>query len=171
MKLDDILAVSGKPGLFKLLAQSRNGLIAESLLDGKRLPISSTQQVSALKDIAIYTYYKEVPLTEVFGLIAKLPETEIPTKKSSGAEFHDFFQKILPDYDQERVYTSDIKKVVNWYTSLSSAGVLTETEEASVEVANEVALEETVEQDVNQEVEAVSAELAETDAESEPKSE
>jgi hypothetical protein len=166
MKLEDILAVSGKPGLFKLLAQSRNGLIAESLLDGKRLPISSTQQVSALKDIAIYTYDKEVPLTEVFGLMAKLADSEIPNKKSSGAEFHDFFLKILPDYDQERVYTSDIKKVINWYTSLSASGLLAESEaEASVEEVAEV---------VSEKAEADQEALEETampDSEAEPKAE
>jgi hypothetical protein len=134
--LEEILAISGKPGLYKMIAQSRNGLIAESLLDGKRTPVSASQQVSSLNDIAIYTYTEELPLAEVFEKIHNRDQgLSVPTKKSTGEELKAFFLEILPDYDQERVYTSDIKKVASWYTLLLEAGILsfeedkTETDE------------------------------------------
>lgn len=133
MNLEGILAISGKPGLYKLVSQTRGGILVESLTDKKRFPIAATAQVSALSDIAIYTYTTEVPLTEVFTKIAE-KENMGPTikPKSSADELKGFFSEILEDYDEDRVYVSDIKKVASWYNQLQANGMIDlEKEEAS----------------------------------------
>jgi len=111
--------VAGKPGLFKLIAQNKGGVVVESLLDGKRTSIPATANVSSLGDIAIYTYEEEVPLREVFKAMAAVTEgEEALSHKSSKNELEDFFGEVLPKFDQERVYASDIKKVVQWFNIL-----------------------------------------------------
>jgi len=111
--------VAGKPGLFKLIAQNKGGVVVESLLDGKRTSIPATANVSSLGDIAIYTYEEEVPLREVFKAMAAVTEgKEALSHKSSKNELEDFFGEALPKFDQERVYASDIKKVVQWFNIL-----------------------------------------------------
>jgi len=111
--------VAGKPGLFKLIAQNKGGVVVESLLDGKRTSIPATANVSSLGDIAIYTYEEEVPLREVFKAMAAVTEgKEALSHKSSKNELEDFFGEVLPKFDQERVYASDIKKVVQWFNIL-----------------------------------------------------
>tara|TARA_B100000927_G_scaffold202380_1_gene164022 strand:- start:1120 stop:1527 length:408 start_codon:yes stop_codon:yes gene_type:complete len=119
MGLSTVLSVAGKPGLFKLIAQNKGGVIVESLLDGKRISIPATANVSSLGDIAIYTYEEEVPLREVFKAMASVTEgREAISHKSRKDELEDFFGEILPKFDQERVYASDIKKVVQWFNIL-----------------------------------------------------
>ena len=119
MGLQTVLSVAGKPGLFKLIARNKGGVVVESLLDGKRTSISATANVSSLGDIAIYTYDKEVPLREVFQAMAAATEgKEALSHKSSKDELEDFFGEVLPKFDQERVYASDIKKVVQWFNIL-----------------------------------------------------
>jgi len=119
MGLQTVLSVAGKPGLFKLIARNKGGVVVESLLDGKRTSISATANVSSLGDIAIYTYDKEVPLREVFQAMASATEgKEALSHKSSKDELEDFFGEVLPKFDQERVYASDIKKVVQWFNIL-----------------------------------------------------
>lgn len=119
MGLQKVLSVAGKPGLFKLIARNKGGVVVESLLDGKRTSISATANVSSLGDIAIYTYDKEVPLREVFQAMASATEgKEALSHKSSKDELEDFFGEVLPKFDQERVYASDIKKVVQWFNIL-----------------------------------------------------
>ena len=119
MDLRTVLSVSGKPGLFKLIAHQKNGVVVESLLDGKRTAISANANVSSLGDIAIYTYEEEVPLREVFKAMAAVTEgKEALSHKSSKNELEDFFGEVLPKFDQERVYASDIKKVVQWFNIL-----------------------------------------------------
>ncbi|MBL4744934.1 MAG: DUF5606 domain-containing protein [Flavobacteriaceae bacterium] len=120
MDLKKIVAVSGKPGLYEIKAQSKGGIIVESLLDGKRFPITVTHNVSVLNDIAIYTYEEEVPLREIFKTIFEKEQgaTTI-THKSSSKELTTYFSEILPNYDAERVYASNIKKVIQWYNLLS----------------------------------------------------
>ena len=120
MSLEKIVAVTGKPGLFEIISQSKGGLIVESLIDKKRLPINAMHNVSVLNDIAIYTYEEEVPLRSVLKTIADKHENkEAISHKESNANLTSFFSEILPDYDEERVYTSNIKKVIQWYNLLA----------------------------------------------------
>lgn len=119
MKFKDILAISGKPGLYQFVSQGRNGIIVEAIADKKRMAVSTSTKVSGLDDIAIYTSTEEVPLKQVFVKIyEKENGAETISHKSSNDELKVFFENILPDYDKERVYTSDIKKLVNWYNLL-----------------------------------------------------
>ena len=122
MSLKKIVAVSGKPGLFKIISQSKGGLIVESLIDNKKIPINAIHNVSVLNDIAIYTYEEEVPLRTVLKTIAeKHANKEAISHKESNADLTSFFSEVLPNYDEERVYTSNIKKVVQWYNLLAKA--------------------------------------------------
>ena len=125
MNLEGILSIGGKPGLYKLVAQSRGGVIVESLNGDKRFPVTQASNVSALKDIAIYTYNEEVPLQEVF---VKIAEKENYGKaidhKSNPAELKAYLEEVLPEYDQERVYNSDIKKLFQWYNLLQEQGLI-----------------------------------------------
>lgn len=119
MKIEKIVAIGGKPGLFEIKSQTKNGVIVESLLDQKRTPINSVQNISALSDIAIYTYEGETALREVFTNIHLKEEGQkaIDHKSPSG-DLKNYFLEVLPNYDEERVYTSNIKKVIQWYNIL-----------------------------------------------------
>ena len=133
MELRTVLSIAGKPGLFKLVAPTKGGVVVESLLDGKRTSISASANVSSLGDIAIYTYEEEVPLREVFkAMSAATGGKEALSHKSSKGELEDFFGEVLPKFDQERVYASDIKKIVQWFNILAKnelLAILDETEE------------------------------------------
>lgn len=119
MKLEEIIAVTGKPGLYKIIAQSKASIIAESLIDHKRFPITATHNISVLDNIAIYTYEEEVPLKLVFKAIFEKEEgKECISHKESNNKLIAYFSEILPDYDDERVYASNIKKVLQWYNLL-----------------------------------------------------
>ncbi len=119
MEFNKIIAVTGKPGLFEVVSQTKTGIIVESLTDKKRIPILSTHNVSLLENIAIFTYDEEVPLLTVFKTISeKESGKETISHKESGAKLSSFFSEILPEYDQERVYTSNIKKIIQWYNAL-----------------------------------------------------
>jgi hypothetical protein len=143
MNLTGIIAIAGKPGLYKVLAQSKNGLIVESLIDGKRIPAYATHKVSALEDISIYTYSEDVPLSEVFKAVYdKEKGGEAIAHNSKPDELRDYLMTILPEYDQERVYPSDLKKLFSWYNLLHKSGNLILKEEeveakAEVEEAKE----------------------------------
>ena len=116
MSLEKILTISGKPGLYQLQNQTRNGFLAISLIDGKKISVSARQNVSILAEIAIYTLTKELPLSEVFTKIFdKEKGGEAISHKSTKDELEEYFFEILPDYDEDRVYPSDIKKIVQWY--------------------------------------------------------
>lgn len=135
MSLEKILAISGKPGLYELKTQTRNGFVAESLSDGKKISVSLRHNVSLLSEIAIYTYTEEVPLGAVLEKV-KEKESGAATSvnhKDSKTVLADYFSGILPDYDQDRVYPSDIKKVIQWYNLLHSKGMTDFTAEASSE--------------------------------------
>lgn len=124
MSLDKVLAISGKPGLYELKAQTRGGFVAEALADGKKLSVSVRHNVSMLSEIAIYTYTEEVPLREVFQKIAEKEDgKEAISHKESKAKLEEYFKEILPEYDEDRVYVSDIKKVFQWYNILIGAGM------------------------------------------------
>jgi hypothetical protein len=123
MKLDKVLSISGKPGLYELKAQTRGGFVAESMLDGKKISVNMRHNVSLLSEIAIYTYTEEVPLREVFKKIyEKENGGEAISHKESKAKLEDYFSEVLPDYDEDRVYVSDIKKIIQWYNLLMSKG-------------------------------------------------
>ena len=126
MSIQKILAISGKPGLFELKIQTRTGFVAESLLDGKRITVSMRSNVSLLSEIAVYTYSEEVRLAEVFKAIA-VKENEGPTisHKEDDAKLKSYFREVLPEFDEDRVYTSDIKKIFNWYNLLQPKGLVT----------------------------------------------
>lgn len=129
MNLDKILAISGKPGLYALKVQTRTGFVAESLVDGKKITVGLRSNVSLLSEISMYTYTAEKPLAEVMRSIAKKENNgQTPAFKDDKAQLTAYFLEILPDYDQDRVYASDIKKVINWYNVLQSKG-LTSAEE------------------------------------------
>ncbi|MFW6019336.1 MAG: DUF5606 domain-containing protein [Bacteroidales bacterium] len=123
--LTEILAISGKSGLFKMVAQAKNSIIVESLEDGKRLPVHSTQTVSSLEEISIFTETEDMPLKDVFKRIyEKTGGEKAPSPKASSGELKKFMEEAVPEYDKERVYISDIKKVMKWYNKLHEADML-----------------------------------------------
>ena len=124
MSLDKILAISGKPGLYELKVQTRTGFVAESLLDGKRITVGIRHNVSVLSEIAIYTLNDELPLGTVFEKIKQKEEGKATpiSHKDSKDKLEEYFFEVLPDYDEDRVYVSDIKKVIQWYNLLISKG-------------------------------------------------
>lgn len=125
MSLENILSVTGKPGLYLLKTKARNGFVVESLLDKKTSIIGVNQNVSVLKDISIYTYATEVPLKDVFQKIAEKEENGTAlSHKAAQSELTSYFEEVLPDYDKERVYASDIKKVLQWYNILQENALL-----------------------------------------------
>jgi len=122
MNFSKVMAISGKPGLYEILSQTKNGVIVKSLIDGKRTAVNATNNVSLLENIAIYTYAEEVPLAVVFKNIAdKENGEESISHKESNQVLTSYFSEILPDYDDERVYTSNIKKVIQWYNILAKS--------------------------------------------------
>ncbi len=127
--LKGILSVSGQSGLYKLVAESKNNIIIESLETLKRMPVHSTSKVSALEDIAIYTEKGDVPLKEIFKAISD-KENGGPalSPKASVNELKAYFEKVVPEYDKDRVYVSDIKKVLLWYNTLQNNDLLDFTE-------------------------------------------
>lgn len=143
MNLREVLSVAGKPGLYRLVAQNKNGVIVQSLLDEKRTSIPATANVSSLGDIAIYTYEEEVPLREVFKVMAeKTAGKEALSHKSSKDELEDFFGECLPNFDQDRVYHSDIKKIVQWFNLLVKNDLLGLLEEEATDAEAASDLEE-----------------------------
>lgn len=123
--LTKILSISGKPGLYKLVSTGKNLNVVESLTDGKRIPIYLTEKVIALSDVSIYTSESDVPLREVFSKIKEKENGEKSSlnSKASGKEFFAYFEEILPTYDKDKVYASDVKKIVSWYNALIAADV------------------------------------------------
>ncbi|WP_445381677.1 DUF5606 family protein [Robiginitalea sp. IMCC43444] len=125
MSLDKILSIGGKPGLYRLLTQTRSGFVAESLVDGRKLTVGLSGNVSVLSEIAIYTLEEELPLRTVFEKIKQKEngqQTEID-HKAEKIRLEEYFFEILPNYDEDRVYASDIKKIIQWYNLLISKGL------------------------------------------------
>ncbi|WP_289041320.1 DUF5606 domain-containing protein [uncultured Zobellia sp.] len=125
MSLDKILSIGGKPGLYKLVTQTRTGFVAESLIDQKRITVGMRSNVSILSEIAIYTLDEELPLRDVFLKIQvkeKGEKTSVP-HKAEKIKLEEYFFEILPNYDEDRVYASDIKKVIQWYNILHENGI------------------------------------------------
>ena len=148
MNLEKILAISGKPGLYVLQVQTRTGFVAESLADGKKITVNLKSNVSLLSEISIYTYEGEKPLSEIMQKIAdKENKGQAISHKEDNTTLIAYFKEILPDYDDERVYPSDIKKVLNWYNILQVKGlvvdkVVTPAAEEVAAVANETPVTE-----------------------------
>jgi len=138
MNLEKILSISGKPGLYALKVQTRTGFLAESLVDGKKISVGLKVNVSLLSEISIYTINEEKPLAEVMRNIA-IKENEGPaiSHKEDNATLIAYFLEILPEYDSERVYPSDIKKVLSWYNLLQSKGMVSK-DEPKIENAEEI---------------------------------
>lgn len=115
MGLEGILSISGKVGLYKLIGSMKNGVIVESLSDGKRTPAHAHQRISALSDISIYGEEQEKPLREIIkAIVIQFSGEPITYRKWNGKELKTQFFAVYPDYDQDRVYTSDIKKIYQW---------------------------------------------------------
>lgn len=142
MDLEKILSIAGKPGLYLLKTKTRGGFLAESLLDGKKVSISTRHNVSLLSEIAIYTLTEEVPLREIFKKISEKENGgEAISHKAPKIELEEYFFEILPDYDEDRVYASDIKKVVQWYNLLQKNGI-TDFSETTEKAAGDTSEEE-----------------------------
>lgn len=138
MNLEKILAISGKPGLYVLKVQTRTGFVAESLADGKKITVNLKSNVSLLSEISVYTYEGEKPLKEVISAIAA-KENNGPaiSHKEDNTTLAAYFKEVLPTYDEERVYASDIKKILNWYNTLQAKDLLVAEEEVVEAVAAE----------------------------------
>jgi len=125
MQLEKIISISGRSGLYKIVSQLRSGFVVEDITTGKKTNISSTEQISALENISMFVLDRDVPLFEVFLNIAKKEDFgQTINHKLSKQELVTFLEEVLPDYDKERVYVSDIKKLVQWYNILQKAGYI-----------------------------------------------
>ena len=125
MNLEGIINISGEPGLYKVISQRNNTVIVESIIDGKKIPLHSNSQANMLEEIGIYTYDDTKPLSEIFDDIAiKENKKQTISHKSSTNQLTDYFREILCDYDEERVYISDIKKVIQWYNTMQEHGLI-----------------------------------------------
>ena len=139
--LKTILSISGKPGLYKLISQGKNMLIVESITpDKKRMPAYGNEKITSLADIAMYTNDSEVPLKDVLTSLKKKENAAVASidpKKATVDELRAYFTEILPDYDRDRVYPTDIKKLRSWYNILVSNNITdfedTEAEEETTE--------------------------------------
>ena len=122
-----ILAISGKSGLYKLISRGKNNLIVEALDDThRRMPAFATDRITSLADIAMFTETDDIPLMDVFENLKALEEgkkASVDPKKASSKELQDYFTKVLPEWDRDRVHVSDIKKLISWYNILIEAGI------------------------------------------------
>ena len=151
--LRTILAISGKPGLYKLVSRAQNSLIVETLdATHKRLPAFATDRITSLGDIAMFTETEDVPLSKVLMSLQTLEvgkKSSVDYKKASGDELREYFAKILPNFDRDRVHNSDIKKLIQWYNILIENGVtdfdLEKATGAENEEENDAATEKTAE--------------------------
>ena len=137
-----ILAISGKPGLYKLVSRAKNSLIVEALDDThKRIPAFSTDRITSLADIAMFTETEDIPLMKVLASMRDLEggkKSSVDFRKASPNELHDYFTKVLPNWDQERVQNSHIKKLIQWYDILVGAGVTDFEEEMAPTEGNNI---------------------------------
>jgi len=144
MSLDKILSISGKPGLYKVVTPTRSGFVAESLLDNKRITVNAHSNVSVLSEIAVYTLKEELPLREVFKKIKTKENGEATSisHKDDKSVLEEYFFEVLPDYDEDRVYPSDIKKIIQWYNLLQKHDLLNALEKDAENQETEASSEE-----------------------------
>mgnify|MGYP001313002592 CR=1 FL=1 len=125
MNLEGIISITGKSGLFKVISQGNNVVIVENLTDKKRMPITARYQANSLNEIGIYTLENTSPLSDIFDIIAKKENAKQSiSHRADKEDLIQYFEEILPNYDVERVYISDIKKVIQWYNALQTAGLI-----------------------------------------------
>jgi hypothetical protein len=143
MRLKEILSVSGKPGLYVKIGATKNGIIVESLIDKKRIPVYASDKMSTLADISMFTTGEDVSLKDVFK---KISEKENGAKsidhKSDDKKLKEYFGQVMPEYDKDRVYVSDIRKVINWYNLLVANNQLDLSDEPQEVAEEEVKKEE-----------------------------
>ena len=135
-KLTEILAITGKPGLYRLVSRGNNMLIVESLVDGKRMPTYARDKIVALSDVSMFTDADDIALHEVLTAAGKkenLKPVALDPKKASNAEVQAWFDEVLPNWDRDRVYPSDIRKLIQWYNILVNAGITDFTVEEETE--------------------------------------
>lgn len=153
MSIEKILSISGKPGLYALKLQTRTGFVAESLIDGKKITVGLRSNVSLLSEISVYTYSGEIRLSEVLRAIAEKEDNgPAISHKEDNAKLESYFREVLPEFDEDRVYASDIKKILNWYNMLQAKGLVSKEAPAvaadenapAAEIANEVTAAENV---------------------------
>ncbi len=144
MDLSKILSIAGKPGLYKLAGEAKNNLVVESLTDGKRMPAFSHERISSLQEISIYTKDEDLPLHDALKLVYDMTEGQKVDnpKKMSSAQLKELFKKAIPDYDEDSVYVSDMKKVFTWYNTLLEKELLDFSEEEKSEEESEEKTEE-----------------------------
>lgn len=143
MGLEKVLSITGKPGLYELTAQTRGGFVAKSITEGNKIAVNVRHNVSLLSEIAVYTYTEEVPLGTIFTKMYEKEEGKPAiSPKSSKKELEAYFAEVLPDYDVDRVYQSDIKKVIQWYNLLVTHGYTDFSKEEKAEGQPEAASEE-----------------------------
>lgn len=150
MDLSKIISISGRPGLNRLIAHTKSGAIVESMLDKKRFPAFGTDRISSLEEISLYSEDEDIPLKDVFKAIYnKESGGKSINPKSSGEELKRYLEEVVPNYDKERVYVSDIKKVISWYNLLHDQNILDFTEEEKEETTeheNEIEVKKTSEE-------------------------
>ena len=139
MDIKDFIAISGQPGLFKLVSQGKSIMVAENLETGKRMPVHSTSHVSSMEEIAIFTDTEDKPLKDVFFEIYQKEEgkTILDPKKSTNEQIKDYFATVLPGYDRNKVYVSDMKKIYTLYNILVTTGKVDWTKDEEQEPAKE----------------------------------
>lgn len=144
MDLNKILSISGKPGLYKLIAQAKNGLIIESLIDGKRINAFMNEKISSLEEISLFSHNEDVALKVVLrNMYDQTNGQKAIDHKADDAAVKAFFALTVPDYDQERVYVSHMRKVIGWYNLLIEKGMFDYSEETTESKSDEVTEEAT----------------------------
>ena len=138
MQLSGIIAISGRPGLFKVIAQGKNNVIVESMIDKKRFPAYATERISTLDDISVFTYEEDVKLTDIFAKMLELYPTEAPSHKADMKELEAALAQFLPNWDQDRVYPSDVRKLFQWFNLLIKAGAFEAVANEEIAAAKEV---------------------------------
>lgn len=164
--LKGIIAIAGKPGLYKVLAQGANNIIVESLIDKKRFPASSSSKISSLEEITMYTTDEDMPLHEIIQKIFEKENGGAAVDPKDEAKHRSYFKEIVPNFDEERVYGSDIKKLFNWYALLNSSGELKRIAEEAAK-----AIETPSEQDIKENIKEEITESKKEEKATEPKKE
>lgn len=138
MDISSVIAIAGMPGLYKVVGQTKNGVVCESLIDKKRIPAFNSHKISSLTDISIYTTSEDKPLKEVLQAIfdKEKGEKTIDPKSTDEKGMREYMKTVLPDYDEERVHVSDLRKLFNWYNLLHGSGLLTAEEKTGDDKVN-----------------------------------
>jgi hypothetical protein len=138
MDISSVIAIAGMPGLYKVVGQTKNGVICESLVDKKRIPAFNSHKISSLTDISIYTTGEDKPLKDALQAIFDKEKGEkcLDPKTTDEKGLREYMKTVIPDYDEDRVHTSDIKKLFNWYNLLHGSGLLTAEEKEGEDKLN-----------------------------------